>query len=115
MKSMTSTMFAQDVQIYIPDAFVSPRHAIVQARKKRFYLQLHPENADHVGQPLNPLQLGNDVVTGNGRELRHGDESIGGGVGRIEKRRASRVDTNGHETAEMSNSLYHFAQLLFRE
>ena len=48
-------------------------------------------------------------------ELRHGDELIGGGVGRIEKRRASRVDTNGHETAEMSNSLYHFAQLLFRE
>jgi hypothetical protein len=26
-----------------------------------------------------------------------------------------RVDTNGHDTAEMSNSLYHFAQLLFRE
>jgi enterochelin esterase-like enzyme len=26
-----------------------------------------------------------------------------------------RVDTNGHDTAEMSSSLYHFAQLLFRE
>lgn len=26
-----------------------------------------------------------------------------------------RVDTNGHDTAEMSHSLYHFAQLLFRE
>jgi hypothetical protein len=26
-----------------------------------------------------------------------------------------RVDTNGHDTAEMSNSLYQFAQLLFRE
>ena len=26
-----------------------------------------------------------------------------------------RVDTNGHDTTEMSNSLYHFAQLLFRE
>ena len=26
-----------------------------------------------------------------------------------------RVDTNGHDTAEMSNSLYHFAQRLFRE
>jgi enterochelin esterase-like enzyme len=26
-----------------------------------------------------------------------------------------RVDTHGHDTAEMSNSLYHFAQLLFRE
>jgi hypothetical protein len=73
---MTSTMYAQDVQIYIPDAFVNPRHAIVLARKKHFYLQLHPENADRVGQPLNPLQLGNEVVTGNGRELRNGDEII---------------------------------------
>jgi hypothetical protein len=26
-----------------------------------------------------------------------------------------RVDTNGHDTAEISNSLYHFAQLLFKE
>jgi enterochelin esterase-like enzyme len=26
-----------------------------------------------------------------------------------------RVDTNGHDTAEMSHSLYHVAQLLFRE
>jgi len=26
-----------------------------------------------------------------------------------------RVDTNGHDTGEMSNSLYHFAQLLFRD
>jgi hypothetical protein len=25
------------------------------------------------------------------------------------------VDANGHDTAEMSHSLYHFAQLLFRE
>lgn len=28
---------------------------------------------------------------------------------------AWRVDTNGHDTAEMRQSLYHFAQLLFRE
>jgi hypothetical protein len=26
-----------------------------------------------------------------------------------------RVDTNGHDTAVMSNSLYHFAQKLFKE
>jgi hypothetical protein len=26
-----------------------------------------------------------------------------------------RVDGNGHDTAAMSHSLYHFAQLLFRE
>ena len=26
-----------------------------------------------------------------------------------------RLDTNGHDTAEMSSSLYHFAQKLFKE
>ena len=29
--------------------------------------------------------------------------------------RGWRVDTNGHDTAVMSNSLYHFAQKLFKE
>jgi hypothetical protein len=28
---------------------------------------------------------------------------------------AWRLDTNGHDTAEMSSSLYHFAQKLFKE
>ena len=76
--SMTSTMYAQAVHVYVPDAMVSPRHAVLLARKKRFYVQLHPENANQVGQPLQPLLLGDETVTGNGRELRNGDEIVVG-------------------------------------
>jgi hypothetical protein len=74
---MTATIYAQDVQIYIPDAMVGPKHAVLFAKNKRFYLQLHPENAGPQGQPIEALQLGNDNVTGT-REIRDGDEIIVG-------------------------------------
>ena len=72
---VTETMYAQDVQIYIPDAMVGPRHAILFARNRRFYVQLHPENTGPHGQPIEPLQMGEENVTGT-RELRDGDEVI---------------------------------------
>jgi hypothetical protein len=74
---MTVTMYAQEVQIYIPDAMVSPKHAVLFAKNHRFYLQLHPENVGPHGQPLEPLQVGDDNLVGT-RELRNGDEVIVG-------------------------------------
>lgn len=74
---MTATVYAQDVHIYIPDAMVGPKHAVLFAKNKRFYLQLHPDNAGPLGQPIEPLQLGNDNVTGT-KEVRDGDEIIVG-------------------------------------
>jgi hypothetical protein len=72
------SMYSQAVQIYIPDALVAAKHAVLMARKKRFFIRLHPDNANHVGQPEQPLQLGDENVTGNGRELHNGDEIIVG-------------------------------------
>jgi len=74
---VTATVYAQDVHIYIPDAMVGPRHAILFAKNKRFYIQLHPENAGQLGQPIEPLQLGNDNVVGT-KEVRDGDEIVVG-------------------------------------
>ena len=74
---MTATVYAQDVHIYVPDAMVGPRHAVLFAKNKRFYIQLHPDNAGPLGQPLEPLQLGNDNIVGT-REVRDGDEIIVG-------------------------------------
>jgi hypothetical protein len=56
---------------------VGPKHAVLFAKNKRFYLQLHPDNAGPLGQPIEPLQLGNDNVTGT-KEVRDGDEIIVG-------------------------------------
>jgi hypothetical protein len=74
---MSSTMWTQEVQIYIPDAMVGPRHAVMFSKKKRFFLQLHPDNAGPQGQPLEPLQIGDANVVGT-RELRNGDEIVVG-------------------------------------
>jgi hypothetical protein len=74
---MSATMWSQDVQVYIPDAMVSRRHAVLFSKKKRFFVQLHPDNAGTHGQPVSPLQVGDENVTGT-RELRNNDELVVG-------------------------------------
>jgi hypothetical protein len=80
------TLYARAVDIYIPDAMVAKRHAMLFAKGKRFYIQQHPENIGPQGQPLSPLQVNNANVT-NTRELRDQDEII---VGQTLLRFASR-------------------------
>lgn len=72
---MTMTMYSRDVQIYIPDAMVAPRHAILFERGKRFYIQQHPDNTGPQGQPLSPLLVANATVV-NARELHNGDDLV---------------------------------------
>jgi hypothetical protein len=74
---MSMTMYARDVQIYIPDAMVAPRHALLFERRKRFYLQQHGENVGPQGQPLSALTVGNMNVVGT-HELHDGDEIVVG-------------------------------------
>ncbi len=73
----TMTMYSRDVQIYIPDASVSARHALLYERGKRFFIQLHPDNVGPGGQALAPLLVGNVSVTGP-QELRNGDNILVG-------------------------------------
>lgn len=74
---MSMSMYSRDVQIYIPDAMVAPRHALLYEQRKRFFIQQHPDNVGPQGQPEAPLQLGRMNVVGT-RELRDGDELIVG-------------------------------------
>jgi hypothetical protein len=69
------TMYARAVDIYLPDAMVAKRHAVLYAAGKRFYLQQHPENVGPHGQPLSPLQVNRANLTAP-RELRDGDEIV---------------------------------------
>lgn len=71
----TMTMYSRDVQIYIPDAMVAPRHAILFCRGKRFYIQQHPDNRGPQGQPVAALQVGNTSVIGT-HELHDGDDLV---------------------------------------
>ena len=73
--SSTMTMYSGDVQVYVPDAQIAPRHAILFAEKRRFFVQLHADNAGPHGQPVEPLQVGDATVV-NRRELQDGDELL---------------------------------------
>jgi hypothetical protein len=69
------TMYARAVDVYIPDAMVARRHAVMIANRKRFYIQPHPENVGPQGQPLSPLQVNNHNVS-SALELRDRDELV---------------------------------------
>jgi pSer/pThr/pTyr-binding forkhead associated (FHA) protein len=72
---LSMSRFGPEVQIFIPDALVSPRHAFIIGRNGQFFVQQHPENRGRQGQPLNPLQVGGQDVIGE-RQLRHGDNIV---------------------------------------
>jgi len=69
------TMYGRPVDVYIPDAMVAKRHAVLSATGKRFYLQQHPENVGPQGQPLATLQINSSNVIST-RELHDGDEIV---------------------------------------
>jgi hypothetical protein len=69
------TMYGRPVDVYIPDAMVAKRHAVLIAKGKRFYMQQHPENVGPQGQPLATLQINNANVVST-RELYDGDEIV---------------------------------------
>jgi len=71
----TMTSYSRDVQMYLPDAMVAARHAVLFGRAKRFYVQLHPDNISPGGQPLSPLLIGNVSVMGT-REIQDGDDIL---------------------------------------
>jgi hypothetical protein len=75
--SAGTTMIRPEVQIYLPDAMVAARHAVLMANKGRFFLQPHADNLGPQGQPVRPLTVGNTQVVST-RELRHGDEIVVG-------------------------------------
>lgn len=73
----TKTIYRRDVHIHIPDALISPKHAVFHARNKRFFVELHPDNVGSHGQPSLPLQVRNSNVAQR-RELKDGDDVIVG-------------------------------------
>ena len=40
--SQSTTMLSPELQIYVPDSLVEPRHAILISRDRRFYIEPHP-------------------------------------------------------------------------
>jgi hypothetical protein len=43
-------MLSPELQIYIPDSLVEPRHAILLSRDRRFYIEPHPSITLNAGK-----------------------------------------------------------------
>jgi hypothetical protein len=69
------TMYARPVDVYIPDALIGRRHAVLFAKNKRFYIQHHSDNIGPQGQALTVLQVNRSNVATT-RELRSGDDLL---------------------------------------
>jgi hypothetical protein len=48
--SQSTTMLSPELQIYIPDSLVEPRHAILLSRDRRFYIEPHPSLTLNAGK-----------------------------------------------------------------
>ncbi|MCI0421693.1 MAG: FHA domain-containing protein [Acidobacteria bacterium] len=71
----TATLYSQEVQVFLPDEAVAPRHAILTGRGGRFYLERHPESLDPQGFFQFTLQVrGRDLD--RAEALQAGDEIL---------------------------------------
>ena len=48
--SQSTTMLSPELQIYVPDSLVEPRHAILISRDRRFYIEPHPSITLNAGK-----------------------------------------------------------------
>jgi len=48
--SQSTTMLSPELQIYIPDSLIEPRHAILLSRDRRFYIEPHPSITLNAGK-----------------------------------------------------------------
>lgn len=75
----TATLYSQEVQVFLPDEAVAPRHAILTGRNGRFYIERHPESVDPAGFFNYVLQVGGRELQG-AQALHSGDEILIGGT-----------------------------------
>jgi hypothetical protein len=60
----TRTIYRKEVELFLADSTVAPRHAYFFAEKGAFYIENHPENTGPQGLPLQPLLVGDREVIG---------------------------------------------------
>lgn len=74
---LNKTAFAVGVQVFIPDAAIAPRHAILFGKEGRFYIARHPDINNPQGLARYVLRVRGRTVT-TSQELRAGDDILVG-------------------------------------
>lgn len=74
-QDVSKTSYRPDVQVFIPDAAIAPRHAVVYAQNGRFHLARHPDTGGEAGLARYVLRVrGKSVV--RAQELRDSDDIL---------------------------------------
>jgi hypothetical protein len=76
-QDFTKTMYTPDVQVFIPDAAIAPRHAILFGRDGRFFIARHPDTSDQAGMARFVTRVRGRSVT-TSQELRDSDDILVG-------------------------------------
>ena len=71
----SQTRYRPEIEIFIPDASIAPRHAHLYGKKGRFYLARHAEAAGQAGLARYILRVGGKTVTGF-QELHDSDDIL---------------------------------------
>ena len=71
----SQTRYRPEVEIFIPDASIAPRHARLYGKEGRFYLAQHTDVAAEAGLARYVLRVGGKTVTGF-RELHDSDDIL---------------------------------------
>lgn len=74
-QEMTKTAYRREVQVFIPDAGIAPRHAILFGRDGCFYLARHPDAGGPGGLARFVTRVRGKTVT-TSRELRDSDDIL---------------------------------------
>ena len=69
---VSKSRYGRDVEIYLPDATVAPRHARIYGKEGRFFVARHPDTMSEAGLRRYVLRVRDRSVT-SPRELQHDD------------------------------------------
>lgn len=75
--SDTGSKFQQGVDIFIPDSFLSPRHAVLFSKDGRYYIARHPDAGGAAGIAKFVLRVRGKTVT-TSQELHESDDILVG-------------------------------------
>ncbi len=75
--SFAATRYSPEVEIFIPDATIAPKHARFYAREGRFYLARHPEIATAGGMASYVIRVRGRTLT-DSQELQDADDIVVG-------------------------------------
>jgi hypothetical protein len=74
-QDLSKTVYRPEVEIYIPDAAIAPRHGILYGRSGRFFLARHPDIGGEAGLARYVLRVKGKTIQAS-QELRDADDIL---------------------------------------